>query len=112
LTYHSKQKWGKNASRWFNGDNNSPGYKHSCGFENNTGKVFHSFRKSFANKLINHIPVERLAQLIGHEQEYKTTFIYIDEIELPTLKDAIEKLQYNVDLSHVSFETFKRKYSQ
>ncbi|SMF94400.1 Phage integrase family protein [Methylomagnum ishizawai] len=109
LSYAAKGKWGKNASRWFNGDSACKGYKQNCGFTANSGKVFHSFRKSFASKLINYIPVERLAQMIGHEQEYKTTFIYIDEIQIKTLKDDIEKLRYEIDLSHISYESFVAK---
>lgn len=109
LQNHDGKKWGKNASNWFNGYEGRDGYKQTCGISGNDKKVFHSFRKSFAANLINHTNVERLAQLIGHEQEYATTFIYAGEIDLPTLKEVVDKLDYQIDLSHVSYKTFKRK---
>ncbi len=109
LSNNDSSRWGKNPSRWFNGYAEKDGYKQMCGISSNDKKVFHSFRKSFAANLINHTNVERLAQLIGHEQEYETTFIYAGEIDLPPLKEVIDKLNYSLDLSHVSYATFRTK---
>jgi hypothetical protein len=76
-------------------------------------EIFHSqnflLLKNWETSVINHTNVERLAQLIGHEQEYNTTFIYAGEIDLPVLKEAVDKLDYQIDLSHVSYKAFKRK---
>jgi integrase len=120
LTQSKTGKWNKNASKWFNGygvddsiqsERGTKGYKQHCGFTSNTGKVFHSFRKSFATNLYNQeANMEELSKLIGHESGFKTTHIYIKERKLARTKEYIEKLEYSIDLSHVRYELFRSKY--
>ncbi len=121
LTYTTKGRWGKNVSDWFNGDTNGKGkkyqgYKIACGFQRNSTKVFHSFRKSFGHCLIdkgcqhNHI-----GALIGHESlkvsdSNPITFEYTGGFPLHILKESIEILSYDdVNLDHISYQNFLSK---
>ena len=120
LNFSKKGKWGKAVSDWFNGDaSRGNGYKVDCGFERNTGKVFHSFHHSFAKKLLGkkgrHVDMSIIGALIGHEQvknieASKITFIYTENYNLSVLKAAIEELEYDIDLSGISYRKFKKKF--
>lgn len=122
LKYSNKGKWGKNVSSWFNGDSSrGNGYKVTCGFERNTRKVFHSFRHSLAKKLLDkkgqYVDISIIGALIGHEQiknmdTNKVTFIYTENYNLSILKLAIEELEYDIDLSHVSYKKFIKKFKK
>lgn len=59
-------------------------------------KVFHSFRHTFANALIqSNIKGEHIASLLGHSQDLSMTFsVYGQQINIKLLKQAIDKINY------------------
>ena len=122
IKYSEKGKFGRAISDWFNGDaSKNNGYKVDCGIERATGKVFHSFRHGFAQNLLDHVgehvDLSRIGSLIGHEElksanASKVTLIYTKEYSLTVLQNAINQLDYKLDLSHISFESFLKKFSK
>lgn len=59
-------------------------------------KVFHSFRHTFANALIQaDVKGEHVASLLGHSQDLSMTFsTYGQQINIKLLKSAIDKINY------------------
>ena len=120
FSYYEKGKWGRNISRWFNGDSSrSNGYKIDCGIEHGAGKVFHSFRHAFAKNLLSkvgeHVDLSRIGALMGHEEMLsanasKITLIYTQGYNLEVLNKAVNELHYDIDLSHINFKIFKNKH--
>jgi len=63
------------------------------------GKASHSMRHSFDTMLINNdVPVVRVKELMGHEQNGETTNRYYKGAKLQKLKEAIEKIDYGIRL--------------
>lgn len=99
--------WGRETGRWFNGETASPGYLDSLDLRIRKNKTFHSFRHTAARRL-RHKGVDEpdIAATIGHDHK-TTTRRYGDGYTLDRLKEIVNKLDYGLDLSHISFEKFE-----
>ena len=124
-----RNKRGAAPSNWFNRDEIRPGEirqngtkgpnRHSQGYllksgvikkGNGWAKTFHSFRHTFIDNLRQaNIETSKIAALVGHEPEYKMTHSYGNEYNLSILKEALDKLDHKLDISHLDFEQFMRK---
>jgi integrase len=85
--------YGQAFSKWFADFNDK-------NVVNDPKKVFHSFRHTVANTLKQAgVQESTIAELIGHENESITTGRYGKLLKPGPLLDAIEKLDYGLDLS-------------
>ena len=93
LKYHSKNGYGRQISRWFSGFCDEH-------IVDDPKKVFHSFRHNFTNTL-KQMGVQEvtITELTGHENDSITTGRYGKPFEPKPLLEAIEKLDYGLDLS-------------
>jgi len=129
LNSGKRGKRGAAPSNWFNRDEIRKGEirkdgtqgpdRHSQGYllksgvikkGNGWAKTFHSFRHTFIDNLRQaNIETSKIAALVGHEPEYKMTHSYGNEYNLQILKKVMDKLEYNLDTSHLNFDQFMRK---
>lgn len=80
--------FGQAASRWFQD------HKKKCGIEGKHTKVFHSFRHTFISALLNdEVPVQSVAQIVGHEGQLITSQVYWNNRDAAKRKPTIEKYQ-------------------
>ena len=80
------------ASKWF------ARYRNKCGVREE-GKVFHSFRHTFADTLKqNGADQQKIAALMGHVDQSITTGRYGKPYEPEGLKDVIEMLDFDLNL--------------
>lgn len=80
--------FGQAASRWFQD------HKKKCGIEGKHTKVFHSFRHTFISSLLNdEVPVQSVAQIVGHEGQLITSQVYWNNRDAAKRKPTIEKYQ-------------------
>ena len=107
MPYCKTNGWGRPVSRWFNGETGLEGYLDSVQLTIRERKTFHSFRHTAAHFLRKAGTDEAaIAATVGHEHK-TTTSIYGDGFELETLKDTINRLNYGLDLSHISYAAFQ-----
>ncbi|MCF6267887.1 MAG: site-specific integrase [Desulfuromusa sp.] len=68
-----------------------------------TDKVFHSFRNTFAEQLnqVGNQPDENIACVLGHEVQYKITKKYRGEKATQVLADIVNSFDPGVDLNHL-----------
>jgi integrase len=100
--------WGRETGRWFNGETASPGYLDSLQLGTRKNKTFHSFRHTAARRMRSKgVEESDIAATIGHEHK-TTTRRYGDGYTLDRLKEIVNKLDYGLDLSHISFEKFEK----
>lgn len=100
--------WGRETSRWFNGESVVDGYLDAVKLEYRENKTFHSFRHTAARKLRNRgVDEADIAVTVGHTHG-TTTSRYGAGYTLERLKEIIDKLDYGLDLSHISFEKFEQ----
>ncbi|WP_417227948.1 site-specific integrase [Amphritea sp.] len=108
MKYCKNNGWGRETGRWFNGETASPGYLDSVGLASRKNKTFHSFRHTAARTLRNKgVEESDIAAAIGHEHK-TTTRRYGAGYTLDRLQQIVNTLDYNLDLSHISFEEFER----
>ena len=96
-------RYGHNIGRWF------ADFKKRSGVEAPPGKKsFHSFRHTVTNYLKqNGVPVQMIAELVGHKAESITMERYGKRYEPKKLYEgAVVKIDYGLDLSHLK----KSKY--
>jgi integrase len=95
-----REGYGQTVSKWFGR------YRKSCGVTEKD-KVFHSFRHTFTNNLkqddVNEVMI---AELVGHAVNSITMSRYGKRYEPKKLFEAIGKLKYDVDLSHLTRSRF------
>jgi len=121
LTFSEKSGRGDKASKWFNKLEKRNTGKYTMGYlarcrvkkpGDSSHKVFHSFRHTFIHNLKNNPAIQditRVADLVGHEKGLQTSDYGGKQYELPIKIDTILKLDYGIDLSHVSWDTFRKK---
>ena len=86
----SRDGYGQAASKWF------ARYSTICGVDEE-GKVFHSFRHTFINNLKQlGIPKEKIAELVGHEEESETFGRYGKSFEVLQMSEVVNGLNFNV----------------
>lgn len=84
--------YSQSASKWFGR------YRKNCGI-NETGKVFYSFRHTFADTLKQkNADPQKIAALMGHADGSITTGRYGKPFEPSALIDTIEMLDFPLDL--------------
>lgn len=77
------------ATKWF-----CRTYLKNCGIDDSR-KVYHSFRHTVAQRLINsNVPREVVGAILGHHDASQTTGRYGDGFSLQILKEAIDKLNF------------------
>jgi integrase len=82
--------YGQAASKWF------ARFREKCGVIDD-GKVFHSFRHTFINQLKqSDISKEKIAVLVGHEDESETFGRYGKNFNIKILTEAIEAIKLNI----------------
>lgn len=92
--------YGKAASKWF------ATYSSRCGVDA-PGKVFHSFRHTFIDRLKQaDVPKEKIAALVGHEDESVTFGRYGKDYSPSSLKISIESLSFPLH-SIVPFKNYR-----
>ncbi len=93
--------YGQTASKWFQR------YRARCGIIEG-GKVFHSFRHTFDNALKqNRVDGNMISELMGHAMDSLAMSRYADPYRPKVLlEDAILKLDFGVDLSHLPSSKF------
>jgi len=103
---------GHTVSAWFNRDEKrAPGYLVRCGIDKRDGKkVFHSFRNTVINRLMNdaNVPLERVQFLVGHEHSSMGATQSYYKGTLANSIDAIQRLDYGLD--HSPLQGQWRKY--
>ena len=130
VRYDSHSKWGRELSRWFNGETVSPsedepdqepvkrnGYKDLCIDESNIqGKVFHSFRHTFTDLIRFAMGLDKgsepiSASILGHEHDTSTAG-YGDGHQIEVKAQAINLVKYSDEVESlvrsVSFERFEK----
>jgi integrase len=86
----SRDGYGQVPSKWF------ARYRKSCGIID-SGKVFHSFRHTFINKLKqSNVGKEKIAQLVGHEDESETFGRYGKIYDATVMDEVINLLNFNL----------------
>jgi len=97
--------YGRRVTRWFNEE-----YKQRCGIESTDGRKrdFHSFRASFVTQLVRQKVNDRMRlQVEGHSAGKDMTSVYADPFPAKQLYDeVIYRLDYGIDLSHLSKSRF------
>jgi hypothetical protein len=91
-------RYGHYPSRWFGT------YKKNCGIDARPNKkVFHSFRHNLQDNLKQQMIQEKLVdELVGHVVEGESFGRYGKPYRVPVLyKEAVLKLNYDIDLSHL-----------
>lgn len=113
LSWDDSTRWGRVVSRWFNGDVERPGYVTKILGDDRSKKVFHSFRHTVADMLLNSEAKleERLRKaVLGHEGE-SITDKYGEGYALVKMDKAIKEIKYSDQLetilSKVSFAQFQ-----
>ncbi|MFN3880105.1 MAG: site-specific integrase [Nitrincola lacisaponensis] len=107
LKWDKKNQWIKETSRWFCGESGLKGHLDQVDLSIRNKKVFHSFRHTFIKRMRKlRVPTTDIAAVVGHEAGL-TTERYGGEYELDTLKAIIDKLEYPVDFSHISYEHYR-----
>ncbi len=93
-----RYKFGKNATAWFSN------YKKRIAKIEDSDKSFHSFRHTFVNNLKQQfVDPFLLDELLGHKIQKLSMGTYGDRFNTKNrLEQAICKLDYGVDLSHLS----------
>jgi integrase len=93
--------YGQTASKWFQR------YRARCGVVEE-GKVFHSFRHTFDDTLKQNLVNDSIiSELMGHSEGSLAMRRYADPFRPEViLKEAIMKLDFGIDLSHLK----KSKY--
>jgi len=87
----SRDGYGRAVSKWFSA------YATRCGVDA-PGKVFHSFRHTFINCLKQaDIPKEKIAALVGHEDDSVTFGRYGKEFKSGVMSSVIETLLFPVE---------------
>jgi integrase len=100
---------GDKISKWFNGEKNKSSYIESCGFQRLRGRVLNSLRHSFNDGLRNlEIQEEIRNALMGHGHD-TINAKYGKKVALRILKKHIDRLEFDIDVSHVCFELFREK---
>ncbi len=95
----SRDGYGQVASKWFSR------FRSKLGLLDCNGKSpdFHSLRHNFSNNLRRHgIAMEDISDLLGHSND-TTTARYTKRLSPSASLNCIEKLDYDVDLSHAIF---------
>ncbi|MDA7089280.1 site-specific integrase [Pseudomonas sp. SA3-5] len=111
LPYDKKHGFARTASRWFSGQGaNDHGYLPECGFYKGMGACLYSFRHTFVNSLRNGVGAQELMikMLIGHGTNDDTTTNYGEELSLSRRQTTIAKVNFDVDLSHISWENYQK----
>ena len=130
VRYESHSKWGRELSRWFNGETITPsedkpdqepvkrdGYKDLCIDESNIqGKVFHSFRHTFTDLIRFAMGIDKesepiSASILGHEHDTSTAG-YGDGHQIEVKAQAINLVKYSDEVESlvrsVNFERFEK----
>ena len=99
------QKTRKGYSRavgyWFNGDKTRPGFNRKYVTEDQR-KSFHSTRHAFRDELKQlRIDNDVAAEIVGHEYEEGEAGTYTDSFLLQIKLEALQQVNYGLDLSHL-----------
>lgn len=106
MVHCSSNGWGRQISRWFNGEGKFKGYLDAVQLTSREKKTFHSFRHTAVQCLRDAgVDEAAIAATVGHEHK-STTGIYGSGYALSILKGVIDKLDYGLDLSHISYAEF------
>lgn len=106
LKWDAKNQWIKQTSRWFVGDSGTKGHLDLVDLRVREMKAFHSFRHTFVARMRKlGVQIADIAAIVGHEPTL-TTEHYGGAYELSTLKLTIDRLEYPLDLRHISYERF------
>lgn len=108
LYYSAKNKWGKKASDWFNGNGKMNSYREACNIDNFTAKNLHTFRHTFIGEMTDTIGVDGtlIPRFVGHETNRQTDKYGRKQVALARLKSEIDLLDYDIDLSHLNYDAF------
>ncbi|UTW03055.1 site-specific integrase [Amphritea atlantica] len=108
LYYSTKNKWAKKASDWYNGNGKMKSYRESCKIDNPKAKNLHTFRHTLIDKMTDTVGVEiaLISRIVGHEISLQTAKYGKKQVALPRLKSEIELLDYDIELSHLNYESF------
>jgi len=93
-----RHKYGHSLGNWFGK------FKKRSGITAQPGKkAFHSFRHTFINRLLQKdVPEHIIKQLVGHSDKSITTGLYGKRFDPKKLLiDAVVKLDFDIDLSHL-----------
>lgn len=111
LPYDKKHGFARTASRWFSGQGaNDHGYLPECGFYKGEGACLYSFRHTFVDMLRNKLGVQEMMikKLVGHGTRHDTTINYGTGFSLAQRQEITEKVDIDVDISHISWENYQR----
>ncbi|WP_020682932.1 site-specific integrase [Marinobacterium rhizophilum] len=106
LNWDPKNRWGKKMSDWFNGNGKMVSYLDQCALHSRANKAFHSTRHTVVQNLRNQgVDEPHIAALVGHEVQ-STTSRYGSGIGLAALQTVVNRINYGLNLSHLSFTAF------
>ena len=110
LYFSEKNKWAKKASDWFNGKGHQDvnAYRKVCDIEYADRKNLHTFRHTFIDKMrdTKRINDTLISGIVGHDPKTTTSKYGKKQIALTRLKPEIDRLKYDIDISHLNFEDF------
>lgn len=108
LNFDSKNKYGKKFGDWFHGGGKMKSYRDVCGIKQKPKPNVHSFRHTFINEYRNTPKIDRtvLAAIVGHDTDLQTDE-YGGDTALHVLKAEMDKVEFDLDLSHLDYQKFK-----
>jgi integrase len=103
LTSHATSHSSHTASKWFLGNGTSSGgYLQQCGLGQER-LTFHGLRHTFINQARQqNLDVLVVKALVGHTDD-SVTSQYGDAYSLQVLNTVLQKLDYNIDTSHIHY---------
>ena len=95
--------YGQTVSKWFSRYKNR-----NLDIKEDEKKDFHSFRHTFTDNLKQslNVPDVMISELVGHSVDSITMTRYGKRYDVEGLFDAISKVKYDVDLSHLKKSGF------
>lgn len=116
LSYSTMHRYSREATRFFMGEGDKPGYLAQCcelNTEDNFG--FKSLRRSFAQKLRNQgVAAEVIADLLGHASDADLKTVrshYAGKSLTEVRRDVVERhVRYELDLGHVHWSNYEPLY--
>ncbi len=109
LNFDRKNKYGKKFGDWFHGGGKMKAYRDICGVTQLPKPNVHSFRHTFIQEYRDTTGIDRtvLAGIVGHDTDLQTDE-YGGDTALHVLKPEIDKVDFDIDLSHLDYQKFKR----
>lgn len=108
LPFDKRHGHARIPSRWFSGHGaKKHGYLGMCGLRKGDGYCLYSFRHTFINTLrLSGVQEMMIKKTVGHSTT-DITFWYGETFTLHQIAEAIGKIRFDVDFTHVSWSAYQ-----